>query len=132
RTASGNVTVRGASQDVTVNSVSGAVRVSGGPLYHGRVETVTGGIDFSASIVRGASLELQTHSGPVTVQLPPGSTDAEFTLSTFQGHLTNRLSPNRKLLTRPDMRGEEANFTNGQGGATFSVRTFSGDIMLAK
>jgi hypothetical protein len=130
RTAAGNVTVRGASQDVIVHTVSGAMNITGGPLEHGLFESVTGAITFGAMFEAGSTLEFQTHSGIVQLDLPQHP-DADVTLSTFTGKVRNALNA-RRVTPRADLRGQELSFTDGVGGSSISVRTFSGDMVIAQ
>ncbi|CAN5277578.1 DUF4097 family beta strand repeat-containing protein [soil metagenome] len=127
KTAGGAIAFRGGGEDVTISTVSGRIDATAGRPLRARLETVTGDIHFAGGVERGGSLTFQTHSGAVNLGLPSGL-DAEISVATFQGDITNGLDP-RKTADR-DLRGREVSFLSGRGGAQIWVRTFSGDVIL--
>jgi hypothetical protein len=130
RTASGGIRVAGAIDDLTMTTVSGLLSVASSPLLRARVESITGAIAFNGLVARGGHLEFLSHSGPIEVFLP-GDISSDFAISTFAGKLRNQFG-SKQMMMRSDLRGQELNFTTRSGGARISVRTFSGDITLAR
>jgi DUF4097 and DUF4098 domain-containing protein YvlB len=125
----GAVTVRGARGEVEASTVNGALTVTGEEFRRARLETVAGGITFEGSLAADASLDLETVSGPVSVTLP-ADVSADFRLSTFSGSLDNSFGPapaGRRHTPR-----KELDFTTGGGGASVTVSTLSGGIVLRK
>jgi hypothetical protein len=126
RTAGGDITIHGGAEDLVSASVSGAVTVTGGPVRAARLETMTGSIVFSASIARGAVLDLGTHSGAVRVVLPKGSTPT-VEATTVAAPIDNNLTPQR---ARPRGDGRELALSLG-GDARLSIRSFKGPVTLS-
>jgi hypothetical protein len=127
RSAGGDITIRGGAEDLVSASVSGTVTVTGGPVRAARLETMTGAIVFEASIARGAVLDVGTHSGPVRVMLPKGSTPT-VEATTVAAPIENNLTPQR-----PTTRGEagrELALSLG-GDARLTVRSFKGGVTLS-
>ena len=132
KTASGDVQLRGgaaASPDAGLATVSGTLRVSGGAYERLRLESVTGAVWFDARLARGASLDVDTHSGAVELVLAPKLLDADVDLLTVAGTIENRVSARRAIAGR-EGRGQVLAFTAGGGSARVLVRSFKGDIRL--
>lgn len=125
RTAGGGVTLAGGAEDLTVASVSGAIRVDGARVTHARLESVTGRITFLGTVVRGGSLEVQTHRAPVQLALPR-DLDADFTVTAYEGLVTNRFGGRPGAFAR----GKPLHFTAGSGGAQVTVRSLKGDVSI--
>lgn len=126
RTAGGDITITGGAEDLVAASVGGAVSVRGGTVRAARLETMTGAIDFAASIARGAVLDVGTHSGTVRVTLPKGSTPA-VEATTVAAPIENGLTPQRAVA-----RGESGRLLSLAlgGDARLSVRSFKGPVSL--
>lgn len=77
--ASGDVRVRGSKGKVMLTDVRGTMSVAtvSGPVMltriatEGRVETIGGNVFVSEAALSGAALEIQTHSGGITLSLDP-------------------------------------------------------------
>jgi hypothetical protein len=133
KTASGDVQLRGgpaASPDAGLATVSGTLRVSGGAYERLRLESVTGAVWFDARLARGASLDVDTHSGDVVLALAPKLLDADVELITVAGAIENNRVTVRNPTAGREGRGQELNFTAGGGNARVLVRTFKGTIRL--
>jgi len=120
---------------VDLQSTSGNVRMIDVDSDRAIVRSVTGDIDFTGRVSRNGRYEFQSHSGDVRVT-PTGPQGFSVEASTFsgdirsaypltlQGELTRGFSP-RGLNRR--IRG-----SFGDGGATLSLQSFSGDIVIVK
>lgn len=128
KTASGDITVRGGAADVALTSVSGSIRMTDGSVERGRVETVTGGISFSATAARGADLTFDTHSGPIDLRLP-GAGQFTLTASSVTGAVENHFDKSRPTPGR-EGRGAELAIARGNESARITVRSFKGTITL--
>jgi DUF4097 and DUF4098 domain-containing protein YvlB len=126
---SGDVQVRQLSGGLNAHSVSGDVtleRVDGNDVG---VETVSGEINFSGPLHDNGRYRFRSHSGDVTVRTE-GDLNATVTVSTFSGDLesdwpiTITPGPGRR------MRGQDWEFTVGNGGAQLNLGSFSGTIYL--
>jgi DUF4097 and DUF4098 domain-containing protein YvlB len=156
KTVSGNVDLSGvtAADDFTATSVSGDIRaknlkarsldlhtVSGEIALTDvasdrfTAKSVSGGVAYSGSLASGGRYDINTHSGDVRLTLTAG-TGFELSANTFSGSIRSDLP-----LTLGGDRGEirsrgasnrliHATFANGS--AALTVRTFSGDIVIAK
>ena len=111
------------------------------------IKTVSGNVEYAGTIVRNGRYEITSHSGTVRLQLanPPGF---ELNANSFSGSIRSELpltiggdSGGRDRDGRDDRdrgrRREGSNSHNmratfGDGSATLTVRTFSGDVIIAK
>jgi hypothetical protein len=128
KTATGDIVMRGGSEDAAFSTVSGAVRVGDGRFERARFTSVTGPIEFAGDLARGATLDVDTHSGPIELRLAP-KLDAEVDAVTVTGAIENTLTPRRPVVGH-EGRGMELGFTSGTGRARIVIRSFKGNIQL--
>jgi hypothetical protein len=128
KTATGDIVVRGGSEDAALSTVSGAIRVGEGRFERAKFTSVTGGITFAGDLARGATLDFDTHGGPIELRLS-SKLDAEFDVATVTGTIDNTLTARRPIPGR-EGRGMELGFTSGTGRARILVRSFKGSIQL--
>jgi DUF4097 and DUF4098 domain-containing protein YvlB len=125
QSVSGDVRITGAKGKASVHTVSGDCVLSGGDFSDVRFESVSGDATFTGGVV--GSLEAQSHSGNVTLHLPP-ATNADVELRTFSGELLVDMgngSPKKAT-------DHELDAKLGVGGARVRVRTFSGDVKVIR
>ncbi len=128
KTATGNITVSGSCQDAAFNTVAGAIMVRDGTWERLRLESVTGNISFGGTLVKAGALTVDSHSGTITLALPPkASIDIEAT--TIAGSILNNVSSRRPTPGR-EGRGEELSLGPGIGDARATLRSFKGNIQL--
>ncbi len=128
KTATGDIVLRGGSDDAGLSTVSGGVRVGEGRFERGKFTSVTGPIVFAGDLARGATLDFDTHGGPIELRLAP-RLDAEFDVATVTGSIENALTDRRPIAGR-EGRGMELGFTSGTGRARVLVRSFKGNVYL--
>lgn len=131
KTATGAITLRGGSTDAALSTVSGAIRIEGGGgmLERARFETVSGPVSVNGiTLSRSADLVIDSHSGAVSVAVPPG-TDLEISASSVVGAIQNSYDGRRPIAGR-EGRGAELNILRGSGGARMTIGTFKGTITL--
>lgn len=126
---SGNVKLDGVGGDIEAVTVSGDVRVDAGAVDRVECESVSGNVRFKGRL-GGGTLEVDSHSGNVEIQLP-GDTAAEFELESFSGRIDNGFGPPAKRTDRY-VPGSSVDFRTGTGDGQVSVETFSGNIVLRK
>ena len=127
KTAGGSITIHGGGGDITASSVSGTIRYSGAhKVLVGRLETVTGAVTFQGTVMRGGTLSIETHDGPVDLSVPRDQL-ADFDLTTFGGAVTNALSGGGEPVVP---RGKPIRFSSGPGGASVTVRTLKGNVRV--
>ena len=128
KTGGGEVVLRQTTGDLTVSTVAGAVSLFQADPTTVRIETVSGPVRYEGRLDRRATLNVQTHSGPVELRVPR-ETPAEFDLHSIDGAVVVALSP-KGPLAKP-IRGKPQVFSNAGGGAHVVVRSFKGEIRLA-
>ncbi|MGE5091982.1 MAG: DUF4097 family beta strand repeat-containing protein [Bacillota bacterium] len=127
KTAGGSITIHGGGGDITASSVSGSIRYSGAhKVLVGRLETVTGAVTFQGTVMRGGTLSIETHDGPVDLSVPRDQL-ADFDLTTFGGAVTNALSGGGEPVVP---KGKPVRFSSGPGGASVTVRTLKGNVRV--
>lgn len=155
KSVSGDVNVTGASSDgeLSVSTVSGTLVANGlrarsidagtvsGDLTLGdatcdrvRVHSVSGDIDYSGTLAKSGRYELNSHSGDVRFTAD-GGTGFELEASSFSGDVRSDLPLTLGSQSDGRARHRESRSvrgTIGGGGAIVEIRTFSGDIVIAK
>jgi hypothetical protein len=128
KTATGDIDLAGGSGDAVLTSISGTIRVGGGVFERAKIESVTGAVVFAGDLARGASLDINTHSGGIELRLARRS-GAELDVATVTGTIENSLT-GRAALPGREGRGQEIGLSLGEGGARVYVRSFKGSIQL--
>lgn len=128
KTAAGDITLHGGSGDLAFTSVSGTLRVEGGAVERGRLETVTGAIHFGATAARAAVIALDSHSGPIDVRLPAVD-DFSVLASSLTGTVQNTFDRTRPIAGR-EGRGAELNLERGNASIRLTARSFKGAITV--
>jgi putative adhesin len=129
KTATGDITVEGTGEDMTVSTVSGTIRVGDGRIERGRFESVTGPIIFSSDLVRGGDTRFDTHSGSIELRLARKAS-VEIDAATVTGSIENAWSFARPIAGR-EGRGMELGTSSGMGGARVSIRSFKGNVKIS-
>jgi hypothetical protein len=128
KTATGDIALTGNSDDAGLTTVSGTIRVTAGRFERARIESVTGDVEFAGSVAHGGSLDIDTHSGAITLWMSPKE-GADFDVASVAGTIENTLT-NRPAVPGREGRGQEIGFTTDGGGARVYIRTFKGNIRL--
>ena len=133
-----NVKARG----LDLGSVSGDVMLTDVSCERLSAKSVSGGFEYTGSLARGGVYDVNVHSGTVRFVLanPAGF---ELTANTFSGSIRSDIpltiggsasassssdrDGRRRGVSSRSMRG-----TFGDGSATLTLRTFSGDIVIAR
>ena len=159
KSVSGDVllTDAGADADLSAGSVSGNVRANGlkaraldlgtisGDVVLTNVtcdrlgaKSVSGNVEYSGTLARNGRYDINAHSGSVRLTLS-GSTGFELIANTFSGSIRSELpltiGGERNRDTGSRRRGasnRSIRATFGDGSAALTIRTFSGDIVIAK
>ena len=129
-TVSGEVTLRNGSGRVNAGAVSGEVRVTGNDFESVDLGAVSGDIVFEGSLLRGADLEAGVVSGNINIYLL-GEVDASFEIETFSGDIHNNFGPEPSRTSRYAP-GMELSFEVGDGSASVSLGSLSGEIVLRR
>jgi DUF4097 and DUF4098 domain-containing protein YvlB len=141
---SGNITAKGLkARGLDLGSVSGDVLLSDVTCERLGVKSVSGDVEYSGSLVRNGRYDINTHSGTVRLTLvnPAGF---ELNANSFSGSIRSELAMtitgDTSRRDRDDSRGRRRESgdnhsmraTFGDGSAMLTIRTFSGDIIIAK
>ncbi len=127
KTATGDIILRGG-MDIGASTISGLIRTTGGMVERAKLESTTGAIVFASGVARGASIELETHSGAIDILLSPKS-DVEIDAATITGVIDNRLTKLRPSSGR-ESRGMTLLTSTGNGSARITARSFKGTVQL--
>lgn len=136
---SGNVTARSVkAHSLQLNSVSGNLRVTDVSCERFAAKSVSGGVEYDGVVARGGSYDFNVHSGTVRLTL---ANPSGFVLNanSFSGSIRSDLPMTIGGDADRDRRGRYNIMNNrtmratyGDGSATITVRTFSGDIVITK
>jgi DUF4097 and DUF4098 domain-containing protein YvlB len=139
---SGNVRAKGLkARGLDLGSVSGDVTVSDVTCERLGVKSVSGNVEYGGAIVKSGRYEINTHSGTVRLLLtnPAGF---ELNANSFSGSIRSELPlaiggdsgrrDDRNRGSRRDSVNHSMRAKFGDGSATLVLRTFSGDIVIAK
>ncbi len=139
---SGNITAKGVkARGLDLGSVSGDVNVADVSCERLSVKSISGNVEYAGGIAKGGRYEINSHSGDVRLVLanPAGF---ELNASSFSGTIRSELpmtiggdadDRGRDRSRRRDTLSNHAmHATFGDGSATVTVRTFSGNVVIAK
>jgi len=129
KTATGDITLRGGSEDLALTTVSGTIRVEQGAVERTRLESVTGPIQLVGTIARGGDVTIDSHSGDIQLVLPRTG-DFALTATSITGSVVNRFDTTRPAPGR-EGRGAELTLERGSESARLAVRSFKGTITIA-
>ena len=138
---SGNVRAKGIkARGLDLGSVSGDINVSEVTCERLGVKSVSGSVEYAGGIAKGGRYEINSHSGTIRLLLAnPGG--FELNANSFSGSIRSELPltingdsarRNGDVRTRRDGGNHSMRATFGDGSATLVVRTFSGDVIIAK
>ena len=127
KTATGDITLRGG-EDVGASTISGTIDARGGEADHLKLESTTGTIHFALALARAATVEMETHSGPIEIQLPRKSA-VEIDAATVTGEISNGWSGIKPEVGR-EGRGMTLATSGAQLGGRITVRSFKGKIVF--
>lgn len=132
KTATGDITMTGYGNDLSFSTVSGRIAATnrGKPLERARFESVTGPISYAGDVARGGDLRFDTHSGSIDLRLPANA-NVEIDAQTMTGGIENSWNGGRPIAGR-EGRGMELGAMNGIGGGRVQVRSFKGNLRLAR
>jgi DUF4097 and DUF4098 domain-containing protein YvlB len=141
---SGNITAKGLkARGLDIGSVSGDVLLTDVTCERLGVKSVSGDVEYSGSLARSGRYEINTHSGTIRLTLVnpvgfelnansfSGSVRSDFPM-TIGGDSTRRDRDTPRGGVHRDSASHSMRATFGDGSALLTMRTFSGDIIIAK
>ncbi len=139
---SGNVIAKGVKvHSLEIGSVSGDLTATDVVCDRLTAKSVSGSVDYTGAITKGGTYDINVHSGDVRLKL---ANPSGFVLNanSFSGSIRSDLpltiggdtaSRDRdRGGRRSGMDNHSMRATYGDGSATLTVRTFSGDIVISK
>ena len=134
---SGNVNAKGVkARSLDLGTVSGDVSVTDASCERLNARSVSGNLEFSGALARGGRYDVNSHSGTVRLTLA-GDTGFELNATSFSGSIRSELpltigGDDRRDGRRRGLNEHSIHGTFGDGSAMLTVRTFSGDVVIAK
>jgi DUF4097 and DUF4098 domain-containing protein YvlB len=136
-TISGRVrAMRLKARSVDVKTISGRLELDHVVCDRFSVHAISGTIELTGALAKNGRYDINSHSGPVRLVLP---TNAGFELdaSTFSGSIRSEFAMTVGGDINRDIRGRRGgnhaiHATFGDGSAQISIRTFSGNVIIAK
>ena len=127
---SSHVTIADADGDITVDNTSGGTTLTGIRSSAVRAESVSGTVRFQGVIERSGRYDFSSHSGPITLTLPPNA-GALLSLSTYSGSIDSDF-PITLQQSSSGHEEKELQFRLGDGSARVSAESFSGNITITR
>jgi putative adhesin len=127
KTATGDIALRGG-QDVGASTISGTIDARGGEADHLKLESTTGTIRFALGLARGATVEMETHSGPIEIQLSRKAS-VDIDAQTVTGEISNAWS-GMKPTVGSEGRGMTLVTSGAPLGGRITLRSFKGKISI--
>jgi DUF4097 and DUF4098 domain-containing protein YvlB len=136
-TISGNIRAKGLTvRTLDLGSVSGDLTITDISCDRLGVKSVSGSVEFVGTLAKGGRYEINSHSGSIRLALA-GNTGFELNANSFSGSIRSDFPVTLGGSSdRNDRRrygpGRATHAVYGDGSATLNIRTFSGDIVIAK
>jgi DUF4097 and DUF4098 domain-containing protein YvlB len=125
--ASGDIDIDDVQGDLLAETISGEITLQRIASSSVQASAVSGDIVYDGTIRDGGRYALSTHSGDVTVGIPPGA-NVSLSVATFSGEFETDIPVQ---LTDTE-RGRRFTLTLGSGSARMNVESFSGDVRLKR
>jgi hypothetical protein len=128
QTVSGDILAPALGQTARLQTVSGRIQASGGPWHQLTLSTVSGDVQVSGGMAADGKLAIDSMSGDVQLLLP-ASTTGTLRASSFSGNLRSDFGSPQSAEHGP---GSKLDVRLGDGHATLTIETFSGDLRVRK
>ncbi|WP_396213839.1 DUF4097 family beta strand repeat-containing protein [Gemmatimonas sp.] len=135
KTVSGDVRVREAEGDLELSTTSGDMSVSGAQIGRFVASSISGNVQFDGLFTDDARVQVNTHSGDVSLRLPDGA-HGQAALSTVNGDFVPggpiTLLPGNDAARRGRNAQRFAFGTGSSPGLLLDITTFNGDVRLLR
>lgn len=128
QTVSGDINAPQLGDIGKLETVSGDIRIGGGPFRKLSMNTVSGDIDVSGGLAPGGNIDVDSMSGDVGLNLP-ASLSATISASSFSGDLRSDFG---HVVEHEHGPGSELKADVGGGHGTITLQTFSGDLRIRR
>ena len=135
-TLSGDITLTDVkARRITANTVQGSIIARDVVCDAASLSTIAGDVVYAGSLAKGGRYEFTSHSGDVRFS-PTGSTGYALQATSFTGDITSSVAlvgeMGRSLTNQRGPRRRATTAKVGDGSATVTLQTFSGDIAIGK
>jgi len=127
KTGNDDITVLRSDGKLTVESVSGDIRVRQSTASTIEARTTDGDVDFSGRLLPAGEYGFRSHSGEITVTLD-SPVDADVTVLAYEGEFHSDFP----IRTTGFRSGQSLQFTIGAGGARMLLEAFDGEVALRR
>jgi DUF4097 and DUF4098 domain-containing protein YvlB len=133
---SGPVTVNGVkARGLDLGSVSGNLVITDASCDRLTAKSVSGTVEYGGSLAKNGRYDINSHSGSVRLSVPANA-GFDLTANTFSGSIRSDFAMTVGGDASRDIRGpghnQSIHATVGDGSATLTIRTFSGNIVVTK
>ncbi|WEN14915.1 DUF4097 family beta strand repeat-containing protein [Rhodanobacter sp. AS-Z3] len=128
QSVSGDILAPALGSQVELQTVSGRIQASGGPWQKLTLSTVSGNVQLNGGLTAGGSIDVDSMSGDVQLQLPANS-NARLHASSFSGNLHSDFGTPTEPEHGP---GSSLDTQLGKGQGKIGIETFSGDLRIRK
>jgi len=133
KTATGRISWTGSSDDVSLSTVSGTIVATGGTLFRGRFESISGDLKFAGGVKPDGRVGFDTHGGDVTLAFSR-ETRAEVTVDAPRWNVLGAEPTPSRPAKRAQIFGvPTAGIYNGKARpADVDARSFKGRITVTQ
>lgn len=122
----GPITVRDCGGDLRLDTTSGDVTLERLRTVNAEVRSLSGAIVYRGPLDPRATYELTSHSGDLTLELPAGEPDAQFSVRALEGTI------DADLPAAPSDDPHRLEVTTGTGSARVRLWTFTGTVSIRR
>lgn len=128
QTVSGDILAPALGISADLQTVSGRIQAAGGPWHKFNLSTVSGDVQVNGGVADHGSIDIDSMSGNVQMQVPP-DLSAAIHASSFSGDLRSDFG---KVSEHEHGPGSELNVDVAGSRGRIHVETFSGDLRIRK
>ena len=128
---SGSIGIADVDGDIATETVSGRINMVRAKSKSVRAETVGGSIGYSGTIDQLGNYVFKTHSGRLTLGIPPNS-GATVSLQTFSGTVDSDFPVTMESGKQQSGHESRFEFRIGDGRSRIVLETFSGNIIIQR
>jgi DUF4097 and DUF4098 domain-containing protein YvlB len=127
-TVSGEIALVEAPEQLSLETVTGDMKVSAEKLDRARIRTTNGDLRLTATLTAAARLDTESINGDLQFLLRE-PVNAQFDVETFNGDIVNCFGP-KPMRTREFAPGNALRFTQGEGDARVRVKALNGRVEI--
>lgn len=129
-TVSGDITLVNAPQELSLETVTGDMKISAEKLDRARIRTTNGDVRLTATLAATARLDAESINGDLSFLLRE-PVNAQFDAETLNGEIVNCFGP-KPTRTHEFAPGNALRFTQGAGDARVRIKALNGTVEICK